>query len=372
MKLFLSLLALTFNISLAAKENASNSTIKDPRDGKTYKTVKIGEQLWMAENLNYEAEGSKCYDNKPANCEKYGRMYNWNAAMKACPTGWHLPSDEEWTTLTDFVGAPTAGTKLKAKSGWNDNGNGTDAYGFSALPGGAASYDDLFETIGYYGLWWSSSELNASYAYVYAIFYNNKGTYYDEFANSGLFSVRCVFTSKENASDSTTKNIKDTRTYKTVKIGEQVWMAENLNYNANGSRCYDNKPANCEKYGRLYNWKTAKTVCPTGWHLPSNDEWIALINFVGGLSTAGTKLKARSGWNSDGNGEDKYGFSALPGGTGDIGGNFSNMGNSGFWWSSNEYGYGNEAYYWLMYHDVNGIYFHYGFNNLSSVRCVQD
>jgi hypothetical protein len=98
------------------------------------------------------------------------------------------------------------------------------------------------------------------------------------------------------------------KTYKTVNIGEQVWMAENLNYNASGSVCYNYDPSNCDKYGRLYNWATAKIVCPAGWHLPSDAEWDALMTAVGGSSIAGTKLKSRNGWNNNGNGTDESGF----------------------------------------------------------------
>jgi len=111
-------------------------TFTDPRDGKTYKTVKIGNQTWMAENLNYECEGSKFYDNDPANAEKYGRLYDWATAFKACPSGWHIPSKEEWRTLVDYAGGfDISGKELKARSGWRTN-SGTDAFGFSALPGG--------------------------------------------------------------------------------------------------------------------------------------------------------------------------------------------------------------------------------------------
>ncbi len=116
-------------------------TYTDPRDGQTYRTVKIGDQVWMAENLNYEAKGSRCYGNDPANAKKYGRLYNRKTAMKVCPPGWHLPSDKEWDVLIEFVGGKeVAGKNLKSKSGWNNyegiNGNGKDTYGFSALPGG--------------------------------------------------------------------------------------------------------------------------------------------------------------------------------------------------------------------------------------------
>ncbi|MDR0517648.1 MAG: hypothetical protein LBH25_11450 [Fibromonadaceae bacterium] len=128
---------------------------------------------------------------------------------------------------------------------------------------------------------------------------------------------------------------RDKKTYKTVKIGEQTWMAENLKYNAKGSKCYDNKEENCQKYGRLYNWETAKKACPSGWHLPSNEEWDKLYRYADGdkgtgspymSETAGKLLKSSSGWYNGGNGTDAYNFSALPGGFGNSGGNFNNAG----------------------------------------------
>jgi uncharacterized protein (TIGR02145 family) len=89
----------------------------------------------MAENLNYNARGSKCYENKPENCEKYGRLYSLEAAKKVCPEGWYLPADEDWDELVRTAGGyHSAGRHLKAKSGWPEGGNGLDTYGFAALP----------------------------------------------------------------------------------------------------------------------------------------------------------------------------------------------------------------------------------------------
>jgi uncharacterized protein (TIGR02145 family) len=168
----------------------SYGSLRDSRDGKTYKTVKIGSQTWMAENLNFEASGSACYDNNSSNCDAYGRLYNWNAAMSACPSGWRLPSDTEWTVLTDFVGA-NAGTKLKAASGWFGGGNGTDDFGFSALLGGYG-WDGSFSLVGDYGYWWSATEGDASYAWSRFMDLSYRGVSMYFGLKEYLFSVRCV------------------------------------------------------------------------------------------------------------------------------------------------------------------------------------
>ncbi|GHV16759.1 hypothetical protein AGMMS49938_17050 [Fibrobacterales bacterium] len=197
---------------------SSSSSIKDSftdsRDGQIYDYVTIGTQTWMAENLNYNASGSKCYSNNTANCDNYGRLYDWATAMAisttyntssytagakhqgVCPGGWHLPSDAEWTKLTDYVGgSSTAGNKLKAKSGWNSYSGivNEDTYGFSALPGGDGYSDGSFYNVGYNGYWWSATESNASYAYSRSMHYNNEDVYRSNYDKDNyLFSVRCL------------------------------------------------------------------------------------------------------------------------------------------------------------------------------------
>jgi uncharacterized protein (TIGR02145 family) len=145
-------------VILAINLNAQQTvTLTDSRDGKTYKTVKISNQIWMAENLAHKpASGNYwAYDNNQSNVAKYGYLYDWQTACNVCPTGWHLPSDAECTHLTDFLGR-LSGTKLKAKNGWSNNGNGTDDYGFSVLPGGYRIYPGSFYGIEDLGRWWSS------------------------------------------------------------------------------------------------------------------------------------------------------------------------------------------------------------------------
>jgi len=315
----------------------------DSRDGKKYGTVKIGTQTWMSENLNYEAKGSKCNSNEPANCQKYGRLYDWETAIKACPSGWYLPSDAEWQTLVDLATSTKKFGTLKSSSGWGRD-NGTDDYGFSALPGGYGNPDGTFYKPGNYGYWWSATgaKYDASGAYGRSVVtrYLDGGKYYNDRVN--LYSVRCIQGYiKSNTDNQKPEQVKkslftdtrDKKTYKTVKIGTQTWMAENLNYDAKGSKCYDNKSSNCQKYGRLYNWSTAKSACPSGWHLPSNTEWQTLVDFADGDDIAGKILKSSSDWKQPGNGTDVLGFSALPGGIGFLS-DFDGVGNSSSWWSA--------------------------------------
>jgi uncharacterized protein (TIGR02145 family) len=181
-----------------SKSKLATTTFVDSRDGKSYKKVTIDRQTFMAENLNYQTGNSKCYGNDASNCAKYGRLYNWSMAKKACPAGWHLPSDAEWTTLTDYVGgSSTAGTKLKATSGWyNSNGvpmgNGTDDYEFSTLPGGYGGAYGNFDNVGSNGYWWSATERGADNAWYRSMYDDREYVYRDDRNKLGLFSVRCV------------------------------------------------------------------------------------------------------------------------------------------------------------------------------------
>ena len=156
-----------------------------------FKSKQIGTQTWMTENLNCDAAGGVCYDNDPTNCTKYGRLYTWEEAISACPAGWHLPDSAEWETLVGFAGYSY--TKLKAGSGWYDNGNGTDDYEFAALPGGRGGGGD-FSDAGLKGYWWSATEddaWNALYRYMYYNDFPDPPTRIPGIKYS-QFSVRCV------------------------------------------------------------------------------------------------------------------------------------------------------------------------------------
>jgi uncharacterized protein (TIGR02145 family) len=166
-------------------ENAGGSTFTDPRDNKTYKTVKIGTQVWMAENLG------SCRDDED-DC-KYGQLYVWEAAMKACPKGWHLPSDKEWQILVDFAGGnEIAGKKLKATSGCNnEEGNGTDNYGFSALPGGECLPGEC-GNFGSAGNWWGATEYNSGDAYYISMDCYRENVMIGNYGKDNQYSVRCI------------------------------------------------------------------------------------------------------------------------------------------------------------------------------------
>jgi len=172
----------------------TKGTFTDSRDSKNYKWVKIGNQFWMAENLSYNDVGGKCYSYSEANCTEYGLLYNWAAAKTACPSGWHLPSSAEWNTLMTAVGgASTAGIKLRATNGWNNRSNGTDDYGFAALPGGSGNALGSFgNDVGNSGYWWSDMEDVANYAYGWAMTYNVEAVSRYSDNKDRFLSVRCL------------------------------------------------------------------------------------------------------------------------------------------------------------------------------------
>jgi len=199
--------------SVARSSSSSPVTSNCTLNGKT---VAIGSQVWMAENLNCNVSGSKCYNDDPANCTKYGRLYDWATAMNLpdcgygtsctsqisakhrgiCPSGWHIPSDDEWSTLTTYVGgASTAGTKLKSKTGWESYSGvpaGTDDYGFAALPGGYGNSGGDFYYVGYYGYWWSATESNAYSAFGRSMDFDDESVSWYDYTKVYLFSVRCL------------------------------------------------------------------------------------------------------------------------------------------------------------------------------------
>ena len=608
---------------------AVSGTMTDSRDGQSYKTVTIGTQTWMAQNLNYKTTNSFCYEDNASNCTKYGRLYTWDAAMEACPSGWHLPDTTEWNMLVSVAGGWYEGGKLKSTNDWYHSEDNTDDFGFSVLPAGhwskvgkyalrnndayfwsstIATYSDealdfhLSNSVGMEievyvkketrnsvrcvkgkttektsssnkekmsssskkvdssssitpksssskknvvsssssGAKGSSSSVSRSSsssfiwkpssssssesifippssssvavspsltdggtcAPVYAIVESGekviwkytvggivkttdmlsanfkwttpggspeslegKGSKYMSdsvtYAMSGQhtatlilsttkgsFNLTCepvqvnpssssiAFPMSSSSSSITQKSsssvalpvsssssvipssssvsspmsswsgggagaigsITDTRdgqTYKTVTIGSQIWMAQNLNYETENSYCNEDNPSNCSKYGRLYSWGAAmdsvglwsangkgcgngvtcsptysvRGVCPTGWHLPNNSEWEQLFIAVGGSSTAGKMLRSSDGWSDGDNGMDAYSFAALPAGFRDDRGKYG-LGGNLFIWSSSENGsYG--AYYSYYDKEIAGLQY-YGKSYAFSVRCVKD
>ena len=493
---------------------AAGKAFTDERNGQTYQTVKIGGLTWLAGNLNYPTEkGSWCYDGDDSKCAEYGRLYDWKTALAVCPPGWRLPDTADWNDLVEAAGGPyEAGKKLKAKSNWNKKGNGTDDYGFSALPGGNRSYAVSFNDAGYNGYWWTASETASGNAYHRSMQYTNYSVNEGDIRKDFGFSVRCVAGESKAAdieiddisisvfgvdeedlkkyksyesfikndeyaqriafvpnvpvkdfswlsmgvmddpdADEVVYEIKEVlytlkeltpqkplvvswvevgmmsafgysyrdrdgkikyfmgqaanyggdpeeydgpafliypftppkraedEDYKLTTIGGQEWFSQNLRHRNGSSWCPEKDKANCEKYGRLYDWNSAMTACPKGYHLPTDDEWAKLIAAAGGSETAGKKLKSasgwkESGWNYGGNGTDDYGFSALPGGSRLANGTYGGTaGKFGYWWTATESG-GDRAYFRSMLYtsDEAGGGKTNDKGNGFAVRCLRD
>jgi len=204
------LLPLALIICFATVNTASaQKKLKDKRDKTKYKTVKIGKQVWMAQNLAFVTDtGSYAFDNKDENIKTYGRLYSWNAAMKACPSGWHLPTDDEWKVLEKYLGmsdtelektwkrtgADGVALKLKSKSSlWLvADVKATNSSGFNALPAGmrSSSVDYSHQTKN--AVFWTSTKDGNRKAFVRSLDYEDARVFRDGKLQKQGYSVRCV------------------------------------------------------------------------------------------------------------------------------------------------------------------------------------
>lgn len=177
---------------------ACSQSFIDSRDGKSYGVVQIGSQTWMAENLDYESDGSACPEGDSRNCEKYGRLYTWEAAQNICPEGWLLPDSLDFAKLMERVGGSSqVGDALKATDGWFKKGNGSDAFGFKALPAGyrGAVYEGeggAYDGIGGYAYFWSATETLDGLAYYLFLDFSSKAAGLNAFGKGDFRSVRCI------------------------------------------------------------------------------------------------------------------------------------------------------------------------------------
>lgn len=381
----------------------------DERDGKTYSVVKIGSDYWMAENLRY-VDSSKtpnlkggiwCYENSKDSCAKYGPLYSWTAAMNIekkyvteaygnsnskvtgiCPEGWRLPTSRDWqqvlSATQNNMGVQT-GVGIKTVEGWEVSDSAskpTNRFGFYGMPAGRRNSENgEFMSTGKYAFFWSSVEKDDGTSIGYALRYDSDylsdGFYYKDHG----MSVRCMQTPQyltiEGDLDSAfldeipfeygTLEYQGTE-YKTIRIGEQNWMAENMAYDVEGSWCYNDDTTICKKFGRLYSYEQASEVCPEGWHLPSAAEFQALQNAV----FYGSALRSREEWSDKGSqGWNLWGFNAYPAG-GRESGDYFDKSLSSYMWTADK------SVFWLRYYSEEIQFMPKDNKTAFSVRCLED
>lgn len=383
---------------------------------KIVQTVHIGDQVWMVNNVNVKVPGSYCYDDKEENCERFGRLYTWAAVKESkgvCPNGWHVPTSLDFYRLNiylkDIDDAVGVGTNLRAREGWLESDLallGENGFGFSALAGGVR--DSVDSTVSYSGIgsftgFWSASDGDSLRAIAWNLPNDNDDFVMDSSLKTRALPVRCLMNPPDDDEiyDSTSIHDKrDDNKYKTLAVGEDIWMAENLRFAAPGSFCYEDKDIRCRNYGRLYPWYVAmrlpedfiensldsvsqgaviaehQGICPEGWHIPRQEEWMRLgqfaINKRKGLAAA---LKSREGWaqGSLTKNNNASGFNALAAGARfSSDGEFAELGSSAYFWAA-EGGGGMGAAYWHVVSSKDDFNNEEDFDgNAYSLRCVKN
>jgi uncharacterized protein (TIGR02145 family) len=413
-------------------------------DGNLYYTVQIGTQCWTQSNLkaskyrngdniptglsnsaweNTTAGAYAIYNNDPVNDGLYGKLYNHYAVMDTrglCPTGWHVPTDGEWSVLENFLGgyilSENAAEMLKgpAQGDWNRPNSGvTNSTGFTALPGGLRYGFGAFANIGGYSGFWSSSNTGLD-AWNRGLGAGRHPIERSNYSRNNGFSIRCLKDSiimPFSCGMSTISDI-DGNNYNTVQIGMQCWTQSNLKVSKyrNGDNIptglsnsawgsttagayviYDNNWPNFGLYGLLYNHFAvidSRGLCPTGWHIPTDNEWNVLVKYLDPNSdtfaigsqntTAGGMLRSTltqptpGGWSSPNLGAtNSSGFTAEPGGFRWQSYGMMSVGTHGLWWSSSISI--TEAWHRSMnFSDVSVSRNTNPQNNGFSVRCLRD
>ncbi len=385
--------------------------VQDERDGNKYRTVMIGEQKWLAENMRYAEVTHYSVGGDSANDATYGYLYTALNAQNVCPVGWHLPTKSEFNTLNTYVTAhKTSSSNFLAlianSADWSAYAlQGGDDFAFGALPSSNNSQD--FGTNAYF---WSNtprSEANQSYQYY---FYLSNGSSTSYTSANGNFAVRCV----ENYSCPTharwdnrfgcicttgwtgercetcavgysgedctwsggyVEDSRDGESYRTITIGTQTWLAENMRYTGVTHYSAGGESSNDAIYGYLYSWDDAQNVCPSGWHLPTQNEFNTLYTYANTHKSSSSTFLALIAKNGDWleymyEGGDDFGFSALPAGN-YYSDNYNYLGISTFFWSSTEYDSSN-AYYLYYVANNNANVSNTNKTRGYSVRCVKN
>ncbi len=330
--------------------------------------------------------------------KQYGIIYNWYAVHDArgiAPKGWYIPTLVEWQELVYAIGGQEqAGTILKSKTGWNNNGVGLDSIQFNALAGGYRYNNGEFKGLGDFAAWWTNNNYESTGAWYYFIKSTGASIIRNYSDQRDGYYVRCV-----REVSSTNEINTDTALISEVTIGKQIWATNNLSVSRfnNGDPIphivsaeqwemagekkqpawcyYNNDSANEKKYGKLYNWYAvhdARGIAPTGWHVASDKEWTELSNTLGGLEKTGGQLKNTSGWKENGNGTNATHFAAMPAGYRYKNGIFNGIDYfTAFWTSTENYTY--SAWYRSIRYDDAGLYRgNFGKQDGYAVRCIKN
>lgn len=449
-------------------------TITDERDGQKYKTIRIGNQNWMAQNMNYfqNLDKTETLDSSVqfvfTKCGAAGRYYSWKTAMRLdncdsvkacpdsiekrqgiCPSGWHIPTSKEYQELLDYTGVTDSVSFLSTLTArikqspidWGSENISPIVYSHVLFSSYNTSGFSLVRA-GYQYSRTSNMLGPNTREFTYLLTADNKILEFDKekpvyvritdlqnsYNKDDYFSIRCIQDAENmgpapdpitypastyNGPYETLTDERDGQTYKAVKIGEDTWMAENLNYESVNSKCYADREENCKKFGRLYPWyeavgKTFKDcrggspatgtdrnscqyleapiqgICPSGWHMPDTFEIQALFKHHYYDSTLYSEdisrfMRSPSDWNvTTDYGTNKFGFAAVPGGSRNEYGVYSGLNAIAKYWSMN--GALMPAALIISFSSViytNANFFlstlsEWYYGGMESVRCVKD